>query len=107
MISYSYGQEVNKTDIVTSQKTQDSISKKVEEIRGFRMYPNPVTSGVLRINTLENAEKSIQIFDVLGKKVLSKTTKSGLINVATLNSGIYILKVTELGKTSTRKLVIK
>ena len=106
MISYSFSQENNKVD-VSSKITQDSTTQKVEEIKEFRMYPNPVTSGMLRINTLENAEKTIQIFDVLGKQVLSRTTKSEHISVSTLISGIYILKVTELGKTATRKLVIK
>lgn len=77
------------------------------EIEEFSIYPNPVSDGVLRINTLENLEKTIQIFDILGKKVLSRTTKSEHISIATLNSGIYILKVTEKGKTATRKLVIK
>jgi len=107
MISYSFSQENNKITNESSQINQESTSKKVEEIKGFKMYPNPVTSGMLRINTLENAEKTIQIFDVLGKQVLSRTTKNKHISVATLDSGIYILKVTELGKTATRKLVVK
>ena len=49
------------------------------------------------------------MFSVLGKKVFY-TTFSGLqktVNVATLNSGIYILKVIEDGKSSTKKLVIR
>ena len=84
-----------------------TASIKENNISGFRMYPNPVGDGILKINTLINAEKTIQIFDVLGKQVMQRTTSSEHISVATLNAGIYILKVTEQGKTATRKLVIK
>jgi hypothetical protein len=93
--------------INTNQVFSATASIKEDDINGFSMYPNPVVDGILKINTFENAEKTIQIFDVLGKKVLSRITKNEHISVATLNSGIYILKVTEHGKTATRKLVIK
>lgn len=93
--------------INSNQVFSTTASIKEDDINGFSMYPNPVVEGILKINTFENAEKTIQIFDVLGKQVLSRTTKSEHISVSTLNSGIYILKVTELGKTATRKLVIK
>ena len=49
------------------------------------------------------------IFNVLGKQVLN-TRFSGsksTIDVSTINAGIYILKVTEEGKTATKKLVIR
>jgi len=93
--------------INANQVFSTTASIKEDDISGFSMYPNPVVDGLLKINTFENAEKTIQIFDVLGKQVLSRTTKNKHISVATLDSGIYILKVTELGKTATRKLVIK
>jgi len=93
--------------INADQVFSTTASIQENDIDGFSMYPNPVSEGVLRINTLENSEKTIQIFDVLGKQILSRTTKSAHISVSNLSAGIYILKVTELGKTATRKLVIK
>ncbi|MGC4040613.1 MAG: T9SS type A sorting domain-containing protein [Flavobacterium sp.] len=42
----------------------------------------------------------------MGKKVLNTTTSENAINVANLNAGVYIVKVTEEGKTASRKLVI-
>jgi len=76
-------------------------------IAGLKVYPNPVTNGILFVDTKANAEKSIVIYDVLGKQVLATTTASNAINVASLNGGVYILKITEAGKTATSKLVIK
>ncbi len=100
--TYFYGQTSD-----TSELDKSSSFAKVQEIENFKMYPNPVTNGVIRINTLDNAQKSIQIFDILGKKVFSKLIINEELNISKLNSGVYILKVFENGKTATRKLVIK
>jgi len=75
-------------------------------IEGLKVYPNPVTNGTLYINTTANASKEVAIYDVLGKQVV-KTTTENAVNVSKLNAGVYIVKVTEEGKTATRKLVIK
>ena len=76
-------------------------------IAGLKVYPNPVTNGTLYIDTVANAEKNIVIYDVLGKQVLNTTTASSAINVASLKGGVYVLKITEDGKTATSKLVVR
>ena len=76
-------------------------------IAGLKMYPNPVSNGTLFIETAANAEKKVTVFDVLGKQVLNTTTSENAINVASLHSGVYIVNITEEGKTASRKLVIK
>ena len=87
--------------------TPSNLSTKQNDIVGLDIYPNPVTGNVLNIKTAANDTKTINIFDVLGKQVLNLTTESATVNVSNLNAGIYILKVTEDGKTATRKLMIK
>ena len=77
------------------------------QIDGLKVYPNPVSNGVLHIESNLNTERTISLFDVIGKQVLNTTTSNNTINIAALNSGVYILKITEGGKTATRKLVIK
>jgi hypothetical protein len=76
-------------------------------IAGLKMYPNPVSNGTLFIETSANAEKTVTVFDVLGKQVLNTTTSNNTINVASLHTGVYIVNITEEGKTASRKLVIK
>jgi len=71
------------------------------------MYPNPVSNGTLFIETSANAEKTVTVFNVLGKQVLNTTTTNNTINVASLHTGVYIVNITEEGKTASRKLVIK
>jgi len=82
-------------------------NKSFNSISGLSLTPNPVNNGVFFINTDANAERTVTIFDVLGKQVLNTTTSEAAINVSGLNAGIYMVKVTEEGKTSTKKLVIR
>lgn len=83
-----------------------SLGVKENAIAGLKVYPNPVTGGKLFISTDANNEKAVVIFDVLGKQVLN-TTATESVNVSNLKGGVYIVKITEDGKTATRKLVIK
>ena len=100
--------EYNGTPQVTARSLAD-VTLRVERdaINGFNVYPNPVTNGKLTINTFSNAEKEIQIYNILGKRVLSTKLKGSELNVKKLTSGIYVIKILEEGKTATRKLVIK
>ncbi len=84
-----------------------TLGTQQNEIIGLKVYPNPVSNGTLFIETSANAEKTVAIFDVLGKQVLKTTTSNNAINVASLHTGVYIVNITEEGKTASRKLVIK
>lgn len=87
--------------------TASTLGVKQNSIDGLSLFPNPVTNGILNINSDANAERSVVIFDILGKQVLKTTTSNSSINVSNLNSGVYMVKITEEGKTATRKLVVR
>lgn len=77
------------------------------QIAGLSVYPNPVTNGKLFITSENGAEKSIIIYDILGKQVLATSLINDVVNVGGLNAGVYIIKITEAGKIATRKLIIQ
>lgn len=79
------------------------------EIEGFALYPNPVRDGKLNIRSNSTDKKQVSIFNVLGKNVLNATVTgtNSEINVSSISSGVYILKVIEGTKTATSKLVIR
>ena len=86
-----------------------TASVKNNAIEGFKTYPNPITDKEFTISSNSSYTKQVAIFSVIGKKVFA-TSFSGLkknLDVSSINSGIYILKVTENGKTATKKLVIR
>ena len=76
-------------------------------INGLTMFPNPVSGDTLNFTSTANAAMSVQIFDLLGKEVLKSNVVNNTVNVAKLTAGVYVVKITEEGKTATRKLVIK
>jgi hypothetical protein len=78
------------------------------DISNFSLYPNPVKGGKVFINSANTyAERSVAVFDVLGKQVVSQKGTQNNIDVSHLNKGVYIMKVEEEGKVATRKLVIE
>lgn len=82
-------------------------TKNFDTIAGLSLYPNPVTGNVLNITSAANLDMNVAIFDVLGKQVINTKVTNNTVNVSNLNAGVYIVKVTEDGKTATRKLVVK
>lgn len=81
-------------------------TKSFESISGLSIYPNPAKT-VLNITSNSFATKTVEIYNVLGTKVLADTVTNNTVNVASLANGVYVIKVTEEGKTATRKLVIE
>ncbi len=98
---------INTSDDTPGDFAQGPLNVKQNDISGLNIHPNPVIGNVLYINTAANEIKNVVIVDILGKQVINTTTSGNSINVSDLNSGIYIVKVTEEGKTATRKLVIQ
>src|SRR5690606_38940383 len=94
-------------NMATALNVCNNASIKDNNIAGLSIYPNPATGSVLNVTSHNNIEKSVAIFDVLGKQVINTKTVNGSVNIADLNAGVYIVKVTEEGKTATRKLVVK
>ena len=78
-------------------------------INDVSIFPNPVnTTFTLKMNTNNLSEFSIEIFNVIGKKVYEKKNlKSKNVNVSMLRSGIYILKIMSETHQKTIKLIKK
>ncbi|MGQ7946205.1 T9SS type A sorting domain-containing protein [Flavobacterium sp. WC2509] len=94
----------------TGALAQDSKQPKIQEdvsIEGLSLYPNPVTSGKVYITSKKDSEKEIIIFNVLGKKVLQNIINTRELNISNLSPGVYIIKITEEGATSSRKLIVQ
>ncbi|QXP71413.1 T9SS type A sorting domain-containing protein [Polaribacter sp. R2A056_3_33] len=94
-------------DVLVFEEATASLSK--NSIEGFTTYPNPITDKSFTISSNSSDTKEVSLFSVIGKRVFS-TSFSGLkknLDVSAINSGVYILKVTEAGKTATKKLVIR
>lgn len=79
----------------------------------FGLYPNPATTEVqISLPQLTSAESwDIEVYDINGKRVLRTNTFANetlhSIDVRSLNSGVYLIKVSNNQHTSTQKLIKK
>mgnify|MGYP001584013765 FL=1 len=77
------------------------------EVSKFNLYPNPTKSDFVNITSTGSGAMQAAIFDILGKQVINTTVSNKRINISTLNTGIYIVKLTQGAATTTKKLIIQ
>ena len=90
----------NLADLTTLSAGQFEVSK-------FNLYPNPTKSDFVNITSTGSGAMQAAIFDILGKQVINTTVSNKRINISTLNTGIYIVKLTQGAATTTKKLIIQ
>ncbi len=73
----------------------------------FKIYPNPVSTGFVNIVSAQNGSKTVAVYDILGKQMLRTQLNGTTLDVSQLNNGIYILKIEENGKTTSKKLIVQ
>lgn len=97
-------------------KEEDSIPEEFTVAEpGLIVYPNPVQYQLnFRLVSPEKGQVRITLYDLLGKALISTTdyingvnTLQGLVNIGSLPSGIYILKLELPGGKSLEKKILK
>lgn len=93
-------------DNVSVVNNDQVLSTKVFEIAGLTAYPNP-TQDTWTVKTQNIKMASIEVFDILGKSVLSLKPEAteATINASQLKSGLYFAKISTVNGSSSLKLV--
>ncbi|MGZ0015999.1 lamin tail domain-containing protein [Yeosuana sp. AK3] len=100
--------EISGVPHVTARTLSElTLSTKNNQIQGFALYPNPTSLGYVTMASKNNAKMNVALFDILGKQVLNKTVSNNTLNVSSLKSGVYIMKVSQDNASVTKKLVIQ
>ncbi len=77
----------------------------------FSLYPNPADNNVTLQFNQNNQFTKTEIFDLNGRIIKSidfkSPSSSEIINVSDLNSGIYLVKVSQNNKKTVKKLIVK
>lgn len=82
-----------------------SLSVTEFSLSNISIYPNPVKNN-LNITLNSPKETQIDIYNVLGKKVISKVIyKSDVINTEQISRGIYIIRMKQDETTISKKLI--
>jgi len=71
----------------------------------IKLYPNPTNGNIIYVDLDKKAK--IEIFNVLGKRIITTTLSKNEkeINITNLSKGIYLVKINIEGRVATRKLV--
>lgn len=92
---------------ISAQSTTLPAFTQDKPIAGLSIYPNPVTGSKVYITSDKNQPKEVEIYNVLGKPVLSAKLAGKELDVSALTPGIYIVKIREGNTQATRKIVVK
>ncbi|SDB60584.1 Por secretion system C-terminal sorting domain-containing protein [Flavobacteriaceae bacterium MAR_2010_188] len=88
-----------------SLSTEDSIADAIV------IYPNPANNYLNIKSSNSISLKTINMYDMLGRNVLSKssdfTTGLQTLNTSSLNAGIYLLEIKSADKSVTKKIIIE
>jgi len=74
---------------------------------GLKIFPNPVSSGYVTLKTSVVGIKNIELFDLNGRRVLKASTNTDILNISSIDSGVYFIKLTVNGATEASKLIIR
>jgi hypothetical protein len=83
------------------------------DLEAFKVYPNPNEGEFrLKFSTSSTSDIDVQVYDVHGRSVFHKMYQPTQyfdqnINLSSISSGIYILKVNNGVKKTTKKIIIK
>ena len=77
------------------------------ELGNIEIVPNPSTSNFVTITSSLIEDMEVVVFDVLGKQISSQKLYNNKLDVSALKSGMYLLKISQKEKTTTKKLIVK
>lgn len=95
------------TQIYVRDLNDLTLSSNEFDINAFSIYPNPSSTGVITISSPNNDEMNVRIFDILGKEVKNEVLTNNTLDVSSLRTGMYLVKITQNNASTTKKLVIR
>ena len=87
--------------------TADALSTVEAMVLDMRIYPNPSNGSYVTIQTPINGVKYVEVFDITGKRLINTSLSADTLDVSSMSSGMYLVKVTIEGQSKTSKLIIR
>ena len=90
---------------IYGNQASTTLSTIDNEISKLKMYPNP-SDGYITFN---KSIDLIEIFDITGKKIMifENTFKNQELDISKLNSGYYIIKISDDEEVNNKKLIVR
>ena len=105
--AFSSNVSINNTSRFSLLFHAPSITTGVNTADNSSIWISADANGDVVINGTTNAEGKVAVYNVAGQKIYSNNLTKGTIRLGnTLPVGVYMLSVTNAGKTITKKIVI-
>ncbi|CDF80454.1 conserved hypothetical protein [Formosa agariphila KMM 3901] len=87
---------------------QQDNTQSVDDVlaSNFKVYPNPA-SDYINIESKNVKVSSVDLYNILGAKVLSSGLIQNRVNVSNLSKGVYLMKINSVDGSVTKKVVIE
>jgi len=92
-ISQTFNETLSADQILSSNQT-------------IGLYPNPTNKGFVNITTNVSGVITANIYDILGKVVISSKIHNNRLDVSSLKAGMYVIKIKQNDIITTKKLII-
>ena len=92
-ISQTFNETLSTDQILSSNQT-------------IGLYPNPTNKGFVNITTNVSGVITANIYDILGKVVISSKIDNNRLDVSSLKAGMYVIKIKQNDIITTKKLII-
>jgi hypothetical protein len=101
----STNQPIDTTDFSFLKFNPNNVT--IPQGKGFGIYPNPATNNFYAYGLVSGSQ--IQLLDITGKVVLTKTTSLNeeKVDISSIKPGIYFVKATSGKKVYLKKLIIQ
>jgi len=96
---------ISGTNGFTLVRDNSSLGNSDADLENFNLYPNPAKNK-LTINSKKEPLKQIEVFNVLGQRIINLNFSSSLsenIDISSLNTGMYLVKINNL---TTKRLIV-
>ncbi len=73
----------------------------------YSLFPNPTSDGILFIKDFNSSNMSVEIYDLLGKRVFTSIKNIDNIDIRHVNSGMYIAQIKTENGIKFQKIIFK
>ena len=92
-ISQTFNETLSTDQILSSNQT-------------IGLYPNPTNKGFVNITTNVSGQITVDVYDILGKVIISSKIDNNRLDVSNLKAGMYVIKIKQNDIITTKKLII-
>ncbi|WP_343914306.1 M14 family zinc carboxypeptidase [Aquimarina litoralis] len=107
--TFTYGEVEDYTVNIGSTKVATIISAKddFDNNAKLRLYPNPVTNGILFIDGVTDSNTEIKVYNYAGQILINSKFDDGKIDVSNLSNGLYLLQVGDQSDKRIERFIVQ